>query len=311
MLFVPKQIQELLELIEYHHVLFGAEFLGVEPLEPEDIDLLHKYGIEAANLDEKSYIEMSYKFGVISKAIGNPATKKMQFNDFKKWLRSGGYIPLSPQEKLTVSYLKRKSFSFLKKLGLKISGDVQQMMLNEDLKRRNRLEKLIKKELSEGTLKRKSFSDIMLNLGHKTDDWQRDWGRIVETELNSAYQEGRSDEIQKNNPGKDPLVFKHVRNTACRHCIAAYLTNGLGSKPRIFKLSQLRENGSNIGRKAKEWKPVIESHHPWCFCELDEVPDGYEWDEKEQMFNPPQNYVRKVQRRSKVKITIGDKEYEV
>jgi hypothetical protein len=311
MIFTPKQIQELLDLIEFNHIMFGVEFLGKEPLEPKDVDLLHQFGVEIDDLDEESYVEIAYKFGVISKAIGDPATSKMKYNDFKKWIRSGGYIPLSDQEKLTVSYLKRKSFSYLKKLGQIIGSNVIEILTNADNKRRYKVEKLIKKELSQGVENRKSFQEIMLNLGNKTGDWQRDWGRIVETELNSAYQEGRADDIQKNNPGKDPLVCKIPRKTACRHCIQAYLTKGLGSQPRIFKLSQLRNNGTNIGLKVSDWKPVICSHHPWCYCELIEVPEGYVWNSEKQMFVPPENFVRKVERKSKIKITIGDKNYEI
>jgi hypothetical protein len=151
----------------------------------------------------------------------------------------------------------------------------------------------------------------MLNLGHKTNDWQRDWGRIVETEMHTAQEEGRADDIQRNSTREDPLVFKHVLPTACRHCIKAYLTNGIGSKPKIFKLSELRANGDNIGKKQQDWKPTLGSLHPFDRCTLDEVPEDYEWDKEKKMFEPPKEFKRKIERKSKVVITIGGKEYIV
>lgn len=311
MIFKPSQIQELLESIRYYSILFGVEFLGSEPLEPDDRQLLEDYGFDIDKIESKSYVETAYKFGILSKAMGHEEAKKLKYNDFKKWVQRGGYIPLTEEEKLTVDYLKRRSFSHLKKLGNRMSDDFQQILLDEDNKRRQKVEKIIKKELMLGVLDRKSFTDIMLELGHKTGDWSRDWGRIVETELNTCYQEGRADDIQRNNPDEDPLVFKHVYSSACRWCIQAYLTSGLGSQPKIFKLSELRENGTNIGRKPTDWKPTISSTHPWCRCELDDVPKDYEWDDEKKMFLPPKNYKPKIQTKGKIYIKIGDKEYAV
>lgn len=277
MIFTPQQIQELLELIEYHYVYFGTQFLGKDPLTPEDKKLLKKYGVDVNKLDEKSYIEQAYKFGVLSRAIGAQETKKLKYNDFKKWIRSGGYIPLTSQEKLSIQFLKQRSFQHLKKLGQIIGSDIQQILSDQENKRRQKVEKIVKKELKEGVENRKSFQEIMLNLGHKTSDWMRDWGRIVETECNTAYQEGRADDIQRHSSSSDPNVFKHVYPGACRHCIQSYLTNGIGSQPVIYKLSQLRGNGTNIGRKQQDWKPVVESHHPWCYDKETEVLTNQGW----------------------------------
>lgn len=97
----------------------------------------------------------------------------------------------------------------------------------------------------------------------------------------------------------------------CRHCIRLYLTKGIGSKPIVFKLSKLIENGTNVGKKVKEWKATLGSVHPFCRCELRQIPDGYVWDDEKKAFVPSKVTERKVERRSKVKITVGDKTFEV
>jgi hypothetical protein len=310
MIFTPAQIEEILELIEYQYTLFGARFLGTDPLAPDDKLLLKKYGIDISKIKGTNYVETAYKFGMLSRALNKNDLKAMQYNDFKKWIQRGGYIPLSQGEKATVEYLKRKSFSHLKNLGSKIQADTQQMLLQQDDKVRQKNEKLVKKELKEGILKRNANREIVSNLGHKTGDWLRDWDRIVETEMHTAMEEGRADDIKRNSTEEDPLVYKQVQPTACRHCIRLFLTDGLGSKPKIFKLSELRANGTNIGLKVNDWKPVLSTIHPFCRCFLQELQKGYVWDQDKGMFVPGK-VEQKVERKSKIYITIGDKQYVV
>ena len=107
-------------------------------------------------------------------------------------------------------------------------------------------------------------------------------------------------------------VYKEVFPGACRMCLNAYTTAGAGSKPVIFDLSELIANGTNIGKKSKDWKPVLTNIHPFCRCMLRHVPDGYEWDDKTQSFEPKKvDESKRVQRKSKVKITVGTKYFEV
>lgn len=97
----------------------------------------------------------------------------------------------------------------------------------------------------------------------------------------------------------------------CQHCIRLYTTGGIGTKPRVFKLIDLIANGDNIGIKAKDWKPTLGPIHPFCRCNLRYKPKTYVWDKETESFEPPKEYKRKVERRSKVKIFVGDKEFTV
>lgn len=168
----------------------------------------------------------------------------------------------------------------------------------------------IKKEITEGVLKRRSVQSIISNIGHSLNDWNRDWGRIVETEMQGIYQIGIAETIMSEH-GLDALVYKEVFPGACKHCLRLYTTNGSGSKPRLFKLVDLIANGDNIGLKTQYWKPVLGYVHPFCRCQLRYLPKGYVWDEERQIFAPPKDYKPKIERRSKVKIYVGDKTFEV
>ena len=72
-------------------------------------------------------------------------------------------------------------------------------------------------------------------------------------------------------------VFKDVFVGGCRHCIRLYLTGGIGSQPKIFKISDLIANGDNIGVKVNDWKPVISSTHPHCFDKETDVLTNKGW----------------------------------
>ena len=49
----------------------------------------------------------------------------------------------------------------------------------------------------------------------------------------------------------------------CQHCKRLHL--GPDGQPRIFKLRELERNGTNFGRKARDWLPVVGATHPHCF----------------------------------------------
>lgn len=170
-------------------------------------------------------------------------------------------------------------------------------------------EKTLHDEILDGTFERRAVKKITSNIAHQMNDWGRDWGRIVETECQDVFNLGRAQFIMSNDP--DPKVYFDVYPGACRHCIRLYLTGGIGSKPRVFNLLDLLANGTNYGVKSKDWKATIHPVHPFCRCDLRELPPGYEWDEETHQFTPPKNYQRQVERKGKVKITIGEREYTV
>jgi len=140
-------------------------------------------------------------------------------------------------------------------------------------------------------------------------------GRIVDTEMNNIFQRGRAVQIAEQNKGKDPLVYKDVYEGACRHCIHLYLTRGLGSEPRVFKLSQLIANGTNIGRKVRDWLGTISGVHPWCRCNLRIKEEYTKWDKIKKQFVYDEEELKKEEERlgirGTVKIIVGEKVFEI
>jgi len=311
MLFTPNQIEELLKIVEYHHVLFITENVGDDTLTSSDKRLLKDFGVDIEKVKvAHPKLSQAFKFGVLAEALGSQRARKVTYKDFKQYLKSGNFIPLTRAEELALEAIKRQAYSDIKGLGNKVGKDLQTVHIEVDQEKRLRMERQIEKTAEEAIENRKSVKQMALDLGKKTGDWTRDFGRISEYIMQSSYEEGRAASI-KEKEGGDALVYKDVFPGACKHCIRLYLTEGIGSRPVVFKLSDLQANGNNIGRKVDEWKPVVAATHPWCRCTLNHVRSGYDWDPDTRAFTKLKDFERKVERKSKITITVGDNKFEI
>ncbi len=310
MTFTPNQIEELVGIIKFQHVLFGIESIGKDVVSNEDLDILRKHGVnpDKISIDGLTYLEQAFHFGRLASALGNYQTKKIKYQDFKKFVQGGGHRALSDHEKEMLKYIKIQTFQAVKNLGARVTGDAVKMVISEDAKARAKYVKILQDELAEGVRYRKTVAEITRELGKKTGDWTRDLGRLVETEYHNAYEEGRAAEYREKN-GTDVLVYKDVYAGACKHCIKAYLTSGIGSPPKIFKLSELAVNGTNVGKKSDDWLPVIGALHPHCRCTINTFPEGSKWSSETRAFIMDKNYKQRYA--YNVTITIGNNTYTI
>ncbi len=305
------QIQELLDIINKNGVMFIAKTIGPNYLTGAEIELLKSSGINpnAYYSLTSDLINTSFQFGLISDVIAQSEAKKMSFKDLKQALSKGKYIPLTMRERFTLESIKKQYLGDIKGHQGRIFSDINDIISVAEKNNRKAYENVIRDEVMTGTLEGKSTNEISREIAHKTGDWSRNFGRIVEFMSHQAFDEGRAALYERMN-GEDALVFKHVYNDACMHCIRLYLTAGLGSQPIIFKLSKLRENGSNIGRKTSDWLAVVGSTHPHCRCTLHDYDSDYQWNNKTQMFDIPKERESK-RKREKIKVVFNEKEYFV
>ena len=210
---------------------------------------------------------------------------------------------------MALDFVKKNSYNYVKSLSDKIANTTTQILHSKDSKLRTGQD-VLKTVIENAIEKRKTAQEVVSELGHQLESWNKDLGRIAETELQTAYENGRALSIEKKS-GLKTKVYKDVFPGACRHCISLYTTKGIGSLPKIFELDELIKNGTNIGRKTNDWKPVIGAVHPFCRCQLHEAPEEFDWNEKTRSFDKPTPYQPKVQRKSKVRIIIGTKVLEV
>lgn len=297
------QIEELQNIVRDNHSIFILNSLGSNYLFESDKQRLLSLGI---NLDDfsNSYIKDSFFLGVLVDSVGLLKSNNINYQDLKTFIKSGQYLPLTSKEIATLSSIENQSLKDIRGLQGKIFSDVNQILLNNS---RIEQELFIKESIKEGVLNKKTVDQISRDISDKTGDWSRDFDRIVQYTTQLAYEEGKAASIEKYSNEKDSNVYKVVYNQACRHCIRLYLTGGINSQPRIFRLSELKKNGTNIGKKVDDWLPTIGPVHPYCRCQLRELRNGEAWNDDTKSFELNSNNLQSTRKR--VKIQIGDKTF--
>lgn len=323
MVFTPENIAELTQIINTYHTVFLAEMVGIDYLTPQDLEVLIAFGLDIENLPNPK-VKDAFQFGMLAYALQfvneNALLKKMSYPQFKRYVKNAGGLPLTEKETKALEYVQQQAHHDIKGLGNRVATDLQQNIIraensamtaievDKDLRRK--YEKIISEEAQKAVLLRESANYLTTSLRQETKDYTRDFNRISDYILHTAYQMGRAYEAQKLNGDKEDLrYYKQVYAGACKHCIKAYLTSGFGSEPKLFTYKQLAENGTNIGRK--EYLPVIGATHPFCRCELQTVrADLYDWDDEKQDFVAKGKSKQSdlyPESKGLITITIGDK----
>lgn len=319
MLLSSDKVKELIEIIERNQLVLIGKELGADFLSEADKQVLEKHGIigkfDGEWIMPKDFgmgsIDLSFHLGMLVDSIGAIETNKLNYHSLKDYVKSGNYIPTTLKQKAVLNSIKAQAFTSLKSLNGRIFADVNGIISNQTLEGQ---QEFLAQELKEGVSQKKTVREIANTISEKTGDWNRDFDRIIETASQNAFEQGKVAELERKYEGtdKDPLYYKQVFPSACKHCIRLYLTNGIGSQPIIFKLSEIKANGSNIGRKQDDWLATIDALHPFCRCVGKEVPEGFIWNQDTQSFSTPDpEWKPKVVNRQKIKVQIGDKEFWV
>lgn len=269
MLFSEAEIKKILDNVDLMVVKMVAQMLGKDFLTKEDLEFLKRKGVDLIKLLPKfpSHYQ-AFLFGRVSAAVGTPATAQMSYSEFTAFLSKMGLFEPTTREMAFYKVSANKTYTHIKGFSERIKNDVRASISAEELsylqaQEAAKADAVLKKELLDGTFEKRSVKKIASNLANQMNDWNRDWGRIVETESQDIYNLGRAEIIMEEDP--DPLVYFDVFPGACRHCIRLYLKGGIGGEPKVFHLSELMANGTNYGVKSKDWKATIHPVHPFCF----------------------------------------------
>lgn len=279
----------MLSILKRYELVFIAQQVGLDYLTEADKAILLAAGI---NLDsfknEKGIVEHAFLFGLLSEAIGSKRAKGMKYAQFKKFIASKNFVPLTEEEEFALKQLKNRAYTDITSLGDRMRTRTSNIIIRANNQQRKMVEQIVKKQAIKSVELRMGARSLAANIGNATQDWERDWLRIAYYLLHEAFNTGRAESIYRKF-GPDAEVYFDVYPGACTHCRELYLEDpeDLDSKPKVFKLSTLIENGNNIGRKAADWLPTIAPTHPYCRCTLNYKRPGYEWDAKLRAFTKP------------------------
>lgn len=290
MIFTSKQVNEIIELLENLHWATIANSINPSHVPTNVLDSLKKAGFLKSQV--LNYPELAFHFGMLSIYLNDSETKKLNFKQLKQAIRAKKFIPLSEEELNAVNICEMRAVQGIQGLGNRLSADMRTVFIEADLKQRSKYEKIIIEEGSKGIRYRKGVKGIVSDIGHRTGDWARDLDRMVDFFQHESYDTGRAYAI-KRKFGSEALVYKRVHKDACNSCKKLYLVDLKTWEPKIFKVSFLIANGTNIKVKQSDWKPVLGATHPWCRCDLEHIPKGWIWDKKKKSFVPSKNLKHK------------------
>lgn len=220
-----------------------------------DTSNLPKQVTQFISEDRSNLFTISYKYGKLEIKLGSKIYRLSE-KDIDKALKK---IELSVKEKQKQDLLSEQNELALDKLFNKVTYKALDLSVQK---------------IEDPTL---STGKIVSELREATNDMTRDWHRVAITVTKNNQLKGQAEEVI-GNYGSSAKVFKRPSINCCKYCEEAYLEKGT-KKPKIFTIEELIKNGTNYGRKAKDWKPVLGTMHPNCLCELGVVPEGFEFDE--------------------------------
>lgn len=312
MIFTASQIQDIVSILQRHQLTFIAEQLGLNYLSPNDRAILTAAGIDLTKFtNNQGIIEQAYLFGLLAEAIGDERAKGMDYKQFQKFIKSGQFVPLTEEEEFVLEQVKNQSYNDIGGLGSRIIQGTKNIIVRANLRQQNKIRKIIKQKAVDAVKYRQSAAKMASELGHATEDWERDWLRISYYILQNAYNYGRARAIFRDH-GDDAEVYFDVLRGACKHCRELYLTDpdDEDSQPIIFKLSDVIANGNNIGRKANNLLPTVAPVHPYCRCTLRYKDPNMDWDEETLSFTKPKKFVPKNKKLQGIKLNIKVKKAE-
>jgi hypothetical protein len=275
-----------------------AEVLGTEVLATSDLDRLKAAG----KLPTKPAMPMdtataAHVLGVMSGAMPAGDPERLSSKAFWQINREQPAV-MTSYDIEAIEMARARMGQYITGLGTKLDDAVGKASLDvDDTLRRKQLGKL-RREVAASMEAGESVKQLADRLAASIKGVTRDWMQIAQTEIHNAVEEGKAVSLMGSVPaGTDPLVFKRPRPEACPYCVLLYLQAD-GITPRIFRLSELLANGTNVGRKANrpklrglaatQWQPVLGAMHPWCQCQLHHLPEGMGFDDQGRM-----TYVKK------------------
>jgi hypothetical protein len=188
---------------------------------------------------------------------------------------------LSPAETHAYDAARSRAGAYARGLGNIVTGELKDAIAEEwsgeeitkeaDPEERQRQLAVIREETANEVATGKDADRLASRMGERTGKWAHDWKRIAETELQGVHNEGRvRDAIEFY--GSETQIARLTETGACEHCLRLF--RGPDGKPKVFPVDELIANGTNVGKKKRDYLPTIWPVHPRCRCDTIAVPPG-------------------------------------
>jgi hypothetical protein len=259
-MLIPKEsLEKIKKIIERRHNSLLLSLVGPEVLSEEDLLELKEAGF---NVEESpSLLEMVYYNNVLNEL--RSANSPKNISEMRKQQKS---IPEDLMHTSAVEHINENFSHSLENLKADVKSRVEGLIRDANMEfRAKALQDSAREGAVDSLIRESSVGKIKQSLRDYTGDASRNWERVAVTETSNALGLGSADRIIKMNEGKDlksVFVFRiPVRDAAlCKHCRRFYLDSD--ETPALYRMSTLLGNGTNYGKKAQQWNPVIGATHP-------------------------------------------------
>lgn len=289
-LWSPEQLERVRAVIAKWHAAIALHVFGVKSLPPDLVKDLRGAGIDVS--DAPQLVRDAFAYGQLLAVLRNPALAEKSPAEIAKLVEERHLaLALTSTEKAAIEMAEKHAAQYVVGLGARVTSSVMGLVTGAEANLPpSTMREVIQDATARNLARRGTVDRLKSDLGHAAEDWSRDWQRVAVTETNNAVQEGTAAVLERQH-GEDVRVSKVPRPGACRDCLSLYLD--VDGNPKVFKLSELRANGSNVGRRRTKWLPVVESTHPFCRCSLVRLPDGFGWIGGELRMMPNADDVKK------------------
>jgi hypothetical protein len=116
-MFTASQIEELLNIVDYHYLFTISTNFGKSYLTKSDEKLLTKFGFNLKDLSKGvSGYDKMYLLGKLTASLRDDQVNSLDFGNYLKYIKRGQYIPLNKVEQSQLDIARRKSYVHLKGL---------------------------------------------------------------------------------------------------------------------------------------------------------------------------------------------------
>jgi len=262
-----KELDTIQNIIRKRFLGLTYEALGEKVLSSSEISELKRAGLLRPSV--KHMMGDPYLLGKIIALLPPTTARTLSYKDVLT--ASKKMLPLTGVEKKAIDYATDHAGQYIRGIMNSVLKDTTALTARAG----NAALRAVQEQTAGSIRSRETISELKTRLFDVIDDKTRDWQRVAHTEINTSIQNSIYKEIrEKSDVGKDQLVYKLPAPDACKYCKKLYLQSD-GVTPRIFRLKDLAE--SNIGLKAPDWQPTIDSVHPWCQCVLLVIPEEHDF----------------------------------
>ena len=261
MALTPADLNALRKLIEDHNTalivrLYGAEAAGITD---EDMERLVAAGIlKAEDLPQIDVIQDARLLGALRAQV-EATGKTLAPLTYRELLMVKP--PLTALEQAAVQVARNTAGQHMVALGRRLADEVAGNFMAEDAELKAEMLGKVRETVAHGLEERQGYKKIASELRTATEDWNRDWHRVAATEVHNASESAYASHM-RDAYGPDCLVWRQEAPDCCDVC--RRLVMDADGTPKVWKLSELTANGTNWGKKQKEWLPVIGTIHPSC-----------------------------------------------